>query len=330
MRRDLGDLAAHNPPQTPLRPQPRGVSITTQTAVSIYLADLIARVGAGAAAPSTARAYERGLRVGLMAHFGDRPLAQISVEDACNMVATLSEANGPSVANRARQAANLAWRHAQRAGLITSPTPFRDAPKCPTDERAFPTDRDATQAAIALCIGALAGDRVVPAVSAAALGLLALTGVRLSEGVAAQWSDISIERRTLTVRKHKTSRKYGAKVVPLSQEALLWVEMVRKSQWSDRWLFPSTRSRLGHLKDPTRSWKTICRLAGIPAETRIHDLRHGFAEAAYAACKDLKLVQSLMSHADVATTSRYVGRLKIAVTRPLADATTSGLLGGAR
>ena len=62
-----------------------------------------------------------------------------------------------------------------------------------------------------------------------------------------------------------------------------------------------------------RLWKTAVLAAGItwiPQDTGMHMLRHTFASELLATGADLLMVRDLLGHADVATTERYLHRLK--------------------
>ena len=95
--------------------------------------------------------------------------------------------------------------------------------------------------------------------------------------------------------------------------------------WHDVWMFPSTR-RNGPLRDPLKAWGRLCERVGVP-HCRLHDIRHGFAEAAHAACGDLKTVQKLMGHASIATTSRYVGHVSREIQTSVVNEVAAAMFG---
>lgn len=71
----------------------------------------------------------------------------------------------------------------------------------------------------------------------------------------------------------------------------------------DGWAFPSSQRPGGHLCAD----RIARRLEAIlPPPWTAHSLRHYFASAAYAGTRDLRSVQTLLGHASIETTQRYV------------------------
>ena len=67
------------------------------------------------------------------------------------------------------------------------------------------------------------------------------------------------------------------------------------------WLFPSDKGH-GHVNPPTVG--EVCSKALGPGTT-MHQLRHRFASKAYRGTRNLRAVQELLGHANVAITERY-------------------------
>jgi integrase/recombinase XerC len=70
---------------------------------------------------------------------------------------------------------------------------------------------------------------------------------------------------------------------------------------STGWLFPSDKGH-GHVNPPTVG--EVCSKALGPGTT-MHQLRHRFASKAYRGTRNLRAVQELLGHANVAITERY-------------------------
>ena len=70
---------------------------------------------------------------------------------------------------------------------------------------------------------------------------------------------------------------------------------------STGWLFPSERGG-GHIGAP---WVGMLCSAALGPDTTLHQLRHMFASKAYRGTRNLRAVQGLLGHANVAITERY-------------------------
>lgn len=57
-----------------------------------------------------------------------------------------------------------------------------------------------------------------------------------------------------------------------------------------------------------RNWQGAIQRAGITSKLPTpHAIRHLYATQAYAKCRDIRVVQELLGHSDIATTARYIG-----------------------
>ncbi len=144
----------------------------------------------------------------------------------------------------------------------------------------------------------------------ALLETLYAAGLRVSELVSLPLSAVARDPTVLVVRGKGSKER----MVPLSDPAraalAAWkaerAALLPKSKPS-RWLFPSSGA-LGHL---TRSGfaKMLARAAfkaGLdPAKVSPHVLRHSFASHLLAGGADLRSVQEMLGHADIATTEIY-------------------------
>jgi integrase/recombinase XerD len=177
------------------------------------------------------------------------------------------------------------------------------------------------------------GERLRAARLACLLEVLYATGLRVSELVALPITAATTKQSMLTVRG-KGGRE---RIVPLNAAAkramtdylALRDEAKRRAPKSDRskWLFPSF-GESGHLSRQhfARELKSLAAAAGLkPAQVSPHVLRHAFASHLLHNGADLRVVQTLLGHADISTTQIYTHvleeRLKSLVRdlHPLAD-----------
>lgn len=151
--------------------------------------------------------------------------------------------------------------------------------------------------------------------STAMMEVLYATGMRVTELVSLPTSAARGDPRMILVRG-KGGRE---RMVPLSTPARIalraWVELraeqeaaaQKNGKPASRHLFPGTGAE-GHM--PRQSFnlmlKAIATAAGVSA-TRVspHALRHAFATHLLAGGADLRVIQTLLGHADVATTEIY-------------------------
>ncbi|MGZ9096894.1 MAG: site-specific tyrosine recombinase XerD [Micavibrio sp.] len=146
------------------------------------------------------------------------------------------------------------------------------------------------------------------------LEMLYATGLRVSELVGLPLSAISDDRQFLMVAG-KGGRE---RMVPLSDPAQKAVSKYTelRAQFistedkgsQGQWLFPSRTSESGHLTRQrfAQLLKDLADNAGIEA-TRVspHILRHAFATHLLSNGADLRSVQKMLGHADIATTQIY-------------------------
>lgn len=140
--------------------------------------------------------------------------------------------------------------------------------------------------------------------------LLYASGLRVSELVLLPDSALARDPSMLTI----LGKGRKERLVPLGEAAREAVAAYRQHRQSffdpktgSRFLFPA-RSRSGHLsrQQVGRALKDLAAKAGLPL-TRIspHVLRHAFATHLVEGGADLRAVQSLLGHADIATTQVY-------------------------
>ena len=180
--------------------------------------------------------------------------------------------------------------------------------------------------------------------------LLYGTGMRISEGLQLRVKDVDFTHRAIIVREGKGA-KDRAVMLPQTLVAALHDQLERAhrmwsadradgragvympaalerkypragASWAWFWVFPqadySTDPRSGvirrhHLYDQTfqRSFKRAVAAANIDKPATPHTLRHSFATHLLQSGYDIRTVQELLGHADVATTMIYTHVLKV-------------------
>lgn len=257
----------------------RGAARNTLAAYEADLNDFAAftaRSGAavGAADPDILQSYMAGLqRAGLSARTAARRLSAL------------------------RQFHRFLLREGIRAD---DPTELLDAPRLPQPLPKYLTEQEVD----ALLETASARPGRTGATARAALEILYATGLRVSELLGLPRNALTGDAQFLLVRG-KGGRE---RMVPLSDAAKETAAAMRALQAAEsRWLFPG--------RDPRRPLtrqaffalvKQVALAAGIdPARVSPHVLRHSFASHLLARGADLRSLQLLLGHADIATTQIY-------------------------
>jgi integrase/recombinase XerD len=159
---------------------------------------------------------------------------------------------------------------------------------------------------------------------AALIELLYGSGLRATELVSLPRGAIASDRPYLILRG-KGGRE---RMVPISDRARAAVAAWREHVPRDSaWLFPSGKAHLSRMR-LYQLVKALAAAAGIPPDrVSPHVLRHAFATHLLAGGADLRALQAMLGHADIATTEIYThvdaSRLvELVNTRhPLVDAT---------
>jgi integrase/recombinase XerD len=302
--------------------------------VELFLDMLAAERGAG---DNTLAAYRNDLD-DLSAHLraAKRTIADATTDDLREFIASLDERGfkASSLARRlsaVRQLYRFLYAEGRRAddpaAVLEGPKRTRALPKVLsiadvdgllTQARANSenTDQPPAQrlrAARLLCL----------------LEVVYATGLRVSELVALPASAARRDQRMLVVR----GKGGKERLVPLNSQAKrAMAEYLELRASADRhgqskWLFPSFGEQ-GYLTRQhfARELKSLGQACGIqPARLSPHVLRHAFASHLLHNGADLRVVQTLLGHADISTTQIYTHvleeRLKTLVRdlHPLAD-----------
>jgi integrase/recombinase XerD len=288
------------------------------TLIALYLDMLAAERGAGR---NTLAAYARDLKdfsayLGAFGHTVD----DASTEDLRGYLRHLAGKDfaAASVARRlsaVRQLYRFLYAEGRRAddpaAIIEGPKRGRTLPKVLSIaevDRLLATARDADRAELPL------PERLRATRLNCLLELVYATGLRVSELVALPASAAERSARMLNVR----GKGGKERLVPLNDAAkramteyralVAEAGKDRKSALAkSKWLFPSF-GESGHLTRQhfARELKALAATAGLrPDKVSPHVLRHAFASHLLHNGADLRVVQTLLGHADISTTQIY-------------------------
>jgi len=129
-------------------------------------------------------------------------------------------------------------------------------------------------------------------------------GLRVSEVCELQTSDLDAERGILHVRHGKGDK---ARITALTQTLLAQLRGYwRRTRPAGPWLFPG-RTEAGHIGREAlqKAYRDAARNAGLREPGTFHSLRHSTATHLLECGVDLRVIQVLMGHKRLETTTRY-------------------------
>jgi len=163
-------------------------------------------------------------------------------------------------------------------------------------------------------------------IAAAALALLIVTGARRSEIILAKWEQVDLDRGLLVVPRSKSGKPRYIPLSPVAVVILRRQEALRQLLETDRlsalaearaagnavediglnpYVFPSHRRQGKSIEGLRGVWARAKKVAGLPPDLRIHDLRHSFASALANAGTPLNEIGTVLGHTQLSTTQRY-------------------------
>jgi len=223
-------------------------------------------------------------------------LANVNAAVAQRYIAGLAAAGlHPRTQARRLSAMRQFHRFLLREGVREDdPTAIITAPRLPQSLPKYLAEAEVT---------ALLAAAAVHPVALAALEILYATGLRISELLVLPARALSGDAAVLLVRG-KGGRE---RVVPLSDPARDAAAALIARAKPGKWLFPGRdRSKAMTRQGFSLLLKQIALAAGLdPARVSPHVLRHSFASHLLARGADLRSLQLLLGHADIATTQIY-------------------------
>lgn len=148
--------------------------------------------------------------------------------------------------------------------------------------------------------------------------LLLMTGCREREIMSLTWSQIDLVGNRLLLTRTKQKREHAVPLVPLAVEVIRQIPLVEDSPF----LFPSTKSRSGHIESVRASWKESRKRAKLNDVT-IHDLRRTVGSWMASAGTSLHVVGSILGHTQPSTTQIYARLFEDSRRKALEEAADS-------
>lgn len=263
------------------------------------------------AAKNTIDAYRRDLE-GYFAYLTDAGLSPGEVEgtDVSGFLESLHKA-GMKPSSAARKLSAVRQFHKFLAGealrpddptrIVASPRLARPLPKVLSIEE---VDRLLALAeAEAMDEGASEAKRRMAGRLHVLLELAYATGMRVTELVGLRRQAVLRDAGFLTIRGKGNKER----ILPLTDRARDAIRAHLKTSPPGAFLFPANGEE-GHLSRQVfaRELKALAARAGIAADrVSPHVLRHAFASHILSGGADLRVVQTLLGHADIATTQIY-------------------------
>jgi integrase/recombinase XerC len=217
------------------------------------------------------------------------------------MFAARSHAGGlaPRSVQRRLSAVRSFFRWLQREKAVAG-NPAVDV-RAPKSRRALPVAVDADQMARLLDIR----DTTPLALRDRALmELLYSSGLRLAELVGLDLSDLDLADRTVRV----TGKGRKARIVPVGSKAIAALDAWLRARTAAAGEMAVFTARGGRRIGPRAVQARVAwwaRRQGLPVHLHPHLFRHSFASHILESSQDLRGVQELLGHADIATTQVY-------------------------
>lgn len=243
---------------------------------------------------------ESKLRRDIVPMLGKAPLTDITTRDVMQLHATIMKRAAAATANRYLALLSrlfslaIQWGHLER-------NPAKGIKKY---KEAGPRYRFLSGEELTRFLAAL--DAEAGKITASALKLLLLTGVRKMELLSLRWSEVDLARGTFRLLHTKNG---NSRTVALNSIALELLKKIHaEASVGCPWVFPA-RSGTGHLVDIRKPLKRAMKMADLE-DLRPHDLRRSFASLAVNAGVDIYQIKDLLGHSSVAVTQKAYAHLQ--------------------
>jgi integrase/recombinase XerD len=128
-------------------------------------------------------------------------------------------------------------------------------------------------------------------------------GLRVSEGIALEVTDIDGQRKVIHVRKGKGRKD---RYVPLGENLLEQLRDYWRVYKPNRFLFPGSQAeKAWNVTLVRQEFRLARRVAGIDKICTTHTLRHSYASHCLQAGMKIGTIQQILGHANLETTATY-------------------------
>jgi integrase/recombinase XerD len=280
-----------------------------------YLAALQTEQGVS---PHTLAAYRRDL-ADFVAFLGRRALTAVTPDDVVEYL-RLRRTRGLSAGSLARRLSSLRglYRYLVRdAGLARDPTELIERPRLSRPLPKTLSRETATTLVEGPDVGSVRGVR-----DRALLETLYATGMRAAECLGLRLEDVNLTAGYVVC----TGKGRKQRLVPLGAEANVWIRAYlerARPQHTRRHdcgrLFVNPRGRPLSRQSLWTIVRAAAARAGVTHRVSPHVLRHSFASHLLEGGADLRAVQAMLGHADIATTQIYTHLPSAALKRMYRD-----------
>ena len=142
--------------------------------------------------------------------------------------------------------------------------------------------------------------------------LLLLTGQRKNNIFRLRWSDIDFHNNIMYLEHTKN---HESQRIPLTEQAIKLLKSMHNKYFNPKqdWIFPSDRSRSGHIEDADLHWHHLLKSANID-NLHLHDLRRTMASYQAILGSSMNIISKSLGHKSLQSTAVYA-RLNLSPVR---------------
>ena len=128
-------------------------------------------------------------------------------------------------------------------------------------------------------------------------------GLRVSDGIGLQVTDIDSQRMVIHIRQSKGRKD---RYVPLGTTLLEQLRAYWQAERPTGFLFPGSQAdKRWNVASVREEFRIALRIAGIETPCTTHVLRHSYTTHCHQAGMDVSMIQQILGHASLETTATY-------------------------